>query len=618
MFKDKGGQKGISLVVMLALFVIIVVLRFIYTPDNVLSWDVFGYYLYLPSKFIYHDLDLVNQAWLNELIQKYHSTETLYQAFVAPNGQWVMKYSMGMAIMYMPFFFISHLLAGVLGFPPDGLSLPYQYGISVGGLIYTLIGLYFFRKILLNYFDDRISALLLILIVLGTNYINQSSVGNLAPHNFLFTLIAAMVWFTIKWHEKQRWIFMILTGLIIGMITLIRPTEGVCIILPLVWGIKNKQSLLNKIKTFNANKLQLLTGVLCIIIVLFPQFYYWKRQTGSYFFYSYSNPGEGLDFLSPHVINFLFSFRKGWFVYTPLAIFFLLGLITLYKKKRDLFYPIFIYFIINLYLISSWSCWWYAGGCYSQRAVVSSYVLLALPLGFLVLRINELKFYKKTLIYLLFFVLVILNIFQFWQFHNDILKGYGMTGKYYFAIFGKTKIPEGSENLLLVSRSFSYNETMPSPENFNKKIIGEFNFTVPDVSKPDRYVKDIFDTAKYCFVLDSSCIYSPGLDMKYKNITGEYYAWIKASVEIFIPNTYNETLPALVVTFDHGGKVYKYATRDFKYEDGEKREWKKISLDYQTPEVRDVNDCLKVYVWHRGRKPVYVKNLKIEAYDPKI
>ena len=33
--------------------------------------------------------------------------------------------------------------------------------------------------------------------------------------------------------------------------------------------------------------------------------------------------------------------------------------------------------------ISSWTNWWYAGGSFSARAIVPSFVLLAIPLGFL-------------------------------------------------------------------------------------------------------------------------------------------------------------------------------------------------------------------------------------------
>lgn len=607
-----------SLVAILLLFGVIVFLRFQFPPTNVLSWDVFGYYLYLPAKFIYHDLGLTNQEWLNKLIEHYQTTGTLYQAYIGPSGQWVMKYSLGMAVLYAPFFFISHWLAGILGYAADGLSLPYQYGLAIGGLFYTFIGLIYFRKILLRFFNDNIVTVVLILTFLGTNIINQMTAGNLLSHNFLFALFATFVWYTIKWHENQHLRFTIIMALVGGLITLIRPNEVVCLLIPLLWGVKNKDSAIEKIKLLGKKKLQIFLGAIFFVLVLLPQFYYWKRHTGIFIFYSYPNAGEGLDLLSPHIGNFLFSFRKGWIIYTPMMIVYLFGMYHLFKRRREVFYPVAAYFLISLYLISSWTCWWYAGGCYSQRAILSMYIVLSIGLGFFIEGISKLTFYKKSIIYFLLFALLALNLFQFWQFQNDILKHDGMTRKYYFAIFGKTKVPENASQLLLVDRSVTGVEKLENTGGYNRKIVGVYSFTSLDNSNPQRYIKDPGDTSLYCFVLDSSFIYSPGLAMKYKNITGEYYAWVRASVEVRYAKDYKDTWPALVLTFEHKGGSYKYFAGDLFCSDKEKGEWKKISFDYMTPEVRSIEDPLKVYVWHRGKMPVLIKNLTVEAYDPII
>ena len=74
----------------------------------VISWDVFGYYLYLPAAFIKHDLALEKFSWVLEIQKHYEPSDTLYQLFNTPHdGQntWVIKYSMGAAILFAPFFF---------------------------------------------------------------------------------------------------------------------------------------------------------------------------------------------------------------------------------------------------------------------------------------------------------------------------------------------------------------------------------------------------------------------------------------------------------------------------------------------------------------------------------
>ena len=99
---------------------------------QVLTWDVFGYYLYLPAGFIHDDPALQDRAWLDEVMTTYEPSSTLYQLVDGPDGKRVIKYSSGMAVLYAPFFFVAHVLADPLGFPADGFSAPYQLAITIG------------------------------------------------------------------------------------------------------------------------------------------------------------------------------------------------------------------------------------------------------------------------------------------------------------------------------------------------------------------------------------------------------------------------------------------------------------------------------------------------------
>lgn len=618
MTTDYFSKPRLSLLIVFMLGILIVVLRFLYPPVNVLSWDVFGYYLYLPAKFIYHDLGLTNQDWVNALIQKYNSTGTLYQAYIGPTGQWVMKYPMGMAIFYFPFFLIAHLSAQMLGFPADGLSLPYQYGIASGMIIYTFAGLYFLRKVLLLFFNDRTTSFVLLVVVLTTNFINHSTTANLLSHNVLFFLVGGFVWLTIKWHKNPKIVFIILLALTTGLITLVRPNEIVVMLFFLIYGVKDKKTLKRKFNLFLDKKIQILVGITMFLLVIFPQLYYWKIYTGSYLFYSYPNAGEGFDLLNPHTLKFFLSFRKGWLIYTPVIIFFFAGLIILYKKRKEIFYATVVYLVISIYLISSWTCWWYAGGCYSQRAIVPLYVILAIPFGYFVNHILQ----KNTVIKLMFIVVIsmftLLNLFQFWQFHSDILKHDGVTRNYYLSIFGRTEIPENAEGFLLVGRSVTAFEQLQDTQNYHKKTIGLFLFDKPQDAENQIYTRDPQDSNRFCLALDSGNMYSPGAHIKYKNITGEYYAWIRSSVEVYIDSLYSEEMPVLVITFEHKGGSYKYFGGNLDVAKENRNTWKKFMFDYQTPEVRSKNDRLKVYVWHRGKRPVLIRNLRVDVFEPII
>ncbi len=71
--------------------------------EATLSWDVLGYYMYLPAVFIYGDIKKC--GFKDSILAKYQPTPDFQQAFVHSNGNYVMKYSSGQAVMMAPFFF---------------------------------------------------------------------------------------------------------------------------------------------------------------------------------------------------------------------------------------------------------------------------------------------------------------------------------------------------------------------------------------------------------------------------------------------------------------------------------------------------------------------------------
>ena len=64
------------------------------------DWDNFGYYLYLPATFIYDDLKLQNDNLVTELQEKYDLSSSYYQAHSIHNGNRIIQYTSGIAIIY--------------------------------------------------------------------------------------------------------------------------------------------------------------------------------------------------------------------------------------------------------------------------------------------------------------------------------------------------------------------------------------------------------------------------------------------------------------------------------------------------------------------------------------
>ena len=238
MLNEKGQGKKFSLLVLIILLLVIWTVRLLVPATGTLTWDVFGYYLCLPAKFVHDDVWLDNIGWVQQVMQQYEMPGTLYQAYVGPNGTWMYWFLFGMGIMYFPFFLIGHVWAQLGGYPADGFSMPYQYAIAYGSVVYASAGLFFLWKVLRTFFRDELVALVLAIVGIGTNYLYFTSIGGAATANYLFTLVAALVWFTIRWHEKPRLLSALLIGAICALIVLIKPSEIFCVLIPLLWPVK--------------------------------------------------------------------------------------------------------------------------------------------------------------------------------------------------------------------------------------------------------------------------------------------------------------------------------------------------------------------------------------------
>jgi hypothetical protein len=391
---------------------------------NATSWDALGYYIYLPGFILYDDVKELD--WFEEIDAQYNvSGGQFYQAVQLDNGDHVFKYLGGVAILELPFFLIGHAVALATDYPSDGFSAPYQYAIIWGAVLWFLFGLWVLKWVLRRYFTDGITALTLLLVVGASNLIQYVSVDGAMSHSFIFPLYALLLYFTIKWHEQPKRSSLFFIGLIIGIATISRPTELIMIFIPLLWGINAEAKFSEKWKLVVANKIHLVYGALGGFLGVLPQLLYWKHAAGTWVF----DVGSKWFFLNPWW-RVLFGFEKGWFIYTPIAIFFVVGLFLM--KGKPFRKAVLTFCLLNSWIIISWSDWRY-GASYSTRALTQSYPVFALALAAILERIFVQKWRLPVLLVSGYFIVV--NLFQVWQYNALILHYNDMNYNYYKAIY---------------------------------------------------------------------------------------------------------------------------------------------------------------------------------------
>jgi hypothetical protein len=288
-------------------------------------------------------------------------------------------------------------------------------------------------------------------------------------HVYSFCVFAIFIYYTIKWYEERSIKNTLIIGLLFGLISLIRPTNAVIILFFILYGVSNFSEFKERVNFFLKKYFLVIIMAFCTFLVWVPQFLYWKTVTGHFICYSYTD--EGFFFSHPRIIEGLFSWRKGWLVYTPVMIFALLGLFFLKDELKKFRLPIIVFMLVNIYIVFSWWCWWY-GGTFGQRSFIEAYCLLAVPLASFVEFISAKKVIYKILAGLFALFLIWLNIFQTYQFEFHSLHYDGMTKELYFKQFGRLDPVPGYDAM---ARSPNYEEAKKgndydAPYSANKAV----------------------------------------------------------------------------------------------------------------------------------------------------
>jgi hypothetical protein len=394
--------------------------------EGIIAHDVHNYYGYLPVLLIYHDITITNQ-------EEYRYGDNSYHIWTMnfPDGKRVFKYTCGMAILYLPFFLVAHAVALSSGFAPDGFSEPYQFFLLLSSIFYLMLGLDFCRKILIKMgFSHQVVVQVLITIGLGSNLFAYASSQAAMPHVYSFALISVMIYQMMRWFDRASFKRFVLIGFLGGLIALIRPSNALIFLVFLLYDFPA-----GLMKLFSKRQVgYLLLAFLAAFIVWVPQLLYWKSVTGQFWFYSYVD--EQFYWADPHIMDGLFSFRKGWFVYTPLMLVACLGMLFLNGKARSFRWAIPVFVILNIYVVLAWWCWWY-GGSFGQRSMIDSYALMAIPLASVLNKISDAVCIIRFLVYVSLGFLIWLNLFQTIQFQSGALHHDGMSKTLYIKQFGK-------------------------------------------------------------------------------------------------------------------------------------------------------------------------------------
>jgi hypothetical protein len=390
----------------------------LYTPQNQIASqllngnDAKGYYAYLP--WLVHQYDI--------------NFENGYSYPI--NQQRVLKYPYGTALCQLPFYiisqpFVSHSLN------LEQLSRKEMAVICLSSSLYLALALMLLFKLLSLFFDDAKLKLLTVCIVyIATNLLYYTVIENVMSHVYSFFSITGFLYsiFSFYYHKQNKHLYWGLFFLF--LIIALRPSNGIVALLILfftAYQLKNFKIVVFAVIT--------IIGSYCIQVLL------WKWQCGQWIFSSYK--GEGFNWMQPQLIAVLFGFRKGLFIYTPILILAVVGLIVMYKKHKQLIVISTTVSLVFLYLIASWWHWPF-GDSFGHRAFIDVYAFAGIGIAGLFSTLTSRIVKMSTLVFTLF--CFVLNGIQTWQVRQGILALDYMNAKKYAYQF--LYLDDASRNLL--------------------------------------------------------------------------------------------------------------------------------------------------------------------------
>lgn len=364
--------------------------------QDVLESDAWGYYAYLPAVFIYHDLHF---SFYEKIMHDgYFEPRLAYEYRVGNDNKRANKYFCGTALAISPFYLGAHFVSKILHYPLDGYNRIYILSVNMAAVFYALLGLFFLFKTLLFYTSNERDVIMILLsIAFGTQLFYYSFGEPGMSHVFSFCFVNLFLWKIKSWFTNNQTNTLIIAAFALGIIFLIRPVNIlVVLVIPFLAG--NWKSFTHGIIKYFENKKLVISTVFIFLVVAGIQSLLYFLQTGSFWIDSY--PGEHFDFLQPHMIQILFSFQKGLFVYTPMVFLAHFAVLYLFKQDRYLAMSYIFFFLILTYILSSWWIWFY-GGSFSLRAYIEYFGLFAILLAIL---LKQLKYKNLTISLMVFFI----------------------------------------------------------------------------------------------------------------------------------------------------------------------------------------------------------------------
>lgn len=550
---------------------------------NRVNGDGLAYYSYLPAWFIYHSFD---NSFYNDISPEEKSKYWLNEGV---DGAYLPKMTMGLALIWSPFYILADLIAPALGYPKDGWSAPYLVSIIISAFLALLVGSWALFTLLAKRFSNFIASLTVLTVVFGSNLLYYA-VGEVSmSHVYSFALCASALLLFENWLKEWKWQQISLTGFLFGLIVLIRPTNVVLFLIPIFLVFK-KPDFLKQVRPK-----QVLFAFALFLLPLIPQLLFWKTTTGEFLYYSY--PNEKFFWLHPHIYEGFLSYRNGWLLYSSVFSLLIPGFFALRKIDSGMNNASIAILCVHAYITFSWWCWYY-GDSYSIRPMIDIYPVLAFPLAAGLYWIGQRILIFKSIFITVILLLIYNNLLFIKYYNNGLITGSTMS-KY---VFWSTFLNPNPGNHFDLTLSYH----LPDNDFLRQGL--------PERSVPDTLLLEAIEmpeAMRQLYSLGQSEEFGQAHIIESSSLETHQDQYLRFSYSIQIDG-YPENYPILVYEFVNEQNTIAYHALELEFLDLKPFTVNQRLVFLKSPPSLDESTSLKCYVWNKNKTTGTIQVLKLE------
>ncbi len=354
--------------------------------------DRSAYFAVAHSLLFDRDFDLSNQYAALGVVPNNHGRLWWYFEVQPETGLPGTPFPIGFSLLVAPFILTGAILEGVLHGRWDGYAGLPVVGFFLGNLFYTCAGMTLLFLLLRALgtetgADKERAKRTAWIVTMGMWPTTSLAYYSLAPMSHIAGFAAAAAFLLAWWRARdgESWRRWLVTGACGGLLFLCRWQMALFALIPLLYDLARLRSGQVRLhgsegRAWLASRLAGLGGALLASV---PQIAQWKAIHGR--FVSVPQGEAFFEFPPRHALNVLLSTNHGWFVWTPITLVGVAGILLASRRQPRLFAPLAIALAVQVALVGSLPSNWMAAESFSNRMLTECLPIVGLGLVVLLL-----------------------------------------------------------------------------------------------------------------------------------------------------------------------------------------------------------------------------------------